>query len=613
MHPPLTRNALASALANALATALTTATIALSLTSCKEATNPRYTQAPSAQTAPKAEAKADGTGAAIGETSEADSEPLAAQPAQPARRDLSGAASSPTAPAMEVAPPAPLADMAANGAPKENEVLLRASPVTALPEANNENYAKTVTTPIKLASAEPISTFSVDVDTGSYTNTRRMLQAGNLPPADAVRQEEFINYFDYALPVPAARKTPFSVTLEGMRAPWNAKHELVMIGLKGYEVPKSEIPPANLVFLLDVSGSMDEPNKLPLVKNSLRMLVNQLSARDRVSIVVYAGAAGAVLEPTPGDQKHKILAALDQLQAGGSTNGGQGIELAYHFAEANFIKGGVNRVILATDGDFNVGNFDPEALKTFVGKQRSSGISLSTMGFGDGNYNDEMTEQLADVGNGQHAYIDTLNEARKVLVGQLSGTLFTIASDVKVQVEFNPAVVSEYRLIGYENRRLANEDFNNDQVDAGDIGAGHSVTAIYEISRVGAGGDSLDPKRYAPAPAVSTEGSAKELGYVKLRYKAPGSSTSTLIQSAIASNLASSVASERLQFAASVAGFAELLRGSKYLNGYSFGDLATLARANKGADKSGDRSEFIKLVELAETLDGGKASVEISQ
>ncbi len=474
---------------------------------------------------------------------------------------------------------------------------------TALPEANAENYAETEISPIKSVASEPVSTFSIDVDTGSYTNSRRMIADGAMPPVDAVRQEEFINYFDYGLPAPTNRNTPFSVTLEGMASPWNSKRELVMIGLKGYEVPKSEIPPSNLVFLIDVSGSMDEPNKLPLLKNAFRMLVNQLSARDRVSIVVYAGAAGAVLPPTPGDQKATILAALDQLQAGGSTNGGEGIELAYHFARQSLIEKGVNRIILATDGDFNVGNFAPNALKDYVSKQRKTGVSLSTLGFGQGNYNDEMTEQLADVGNGQHAYIDSLSEARKVLVEQISSTLFTIASDVKVQVEFNPAVVAEYRLIGYENRRLANEDFNNDQVDAGEIGAGHSVTAIYEIARVGSGGESLDAKRYAPN--TTTDAKSTELGFLKLRYKLPGKDDSTLISTPIASKL---VSSERIQFAASVAGFAEHLRGGKYLNGMSYADIAKLARRSKGVDNNGYRAEFIKLVEVADALDGGTST-----
>ena len=469
---------------------------------------------------------------------------------------------------------------------------------------DTENYEHTPVNPIKQAAVEPVSTFSIDVDTGSYTNTRRMLtQENRLPPHDAVRAEEFINYFDYGYKQPANRAQPFSVTTELGAAPWNAKHELLLIGLKGFEMQKSEIPAANLVFLLDVSGSMDEPNKLPLLKASITQMVERMTARDRVSIVVYAGAAGLVLEPTPGDQHATILAALNQLSAGGSTNGGEGIELAYKLASANKIEGGANRIILATDGDFNVGQFNQDKLKEFVASKRDSGVSLSTLGFGADNYNDAMAEQLADVGNGKYAYIDSIEEASRVLGREVAGSLYTIAGDVKIQIEFNPSLVSEYRLIGYDNRMLAQEDFNNDKIDAGDIGAGHTVTALYEITRVGSGGEAIDPLRYAPKNAAA---GGKELAFLKLRYKLPNKTESVLITQAITPKAQSSY---RLQYASMVAAFAEHLHGGKYLGKFGLNQIEQALSKVEQAEKA----ELLSLIAIAKQIQAPVAQAPIAQ
>src|SRR5688572_4065143 len=383
---------------------------------------------------------------------------------------------------------------------------------------NTERYEHKDDNPVHLVTEQPVSTFSIDVDTGAYANVRRFLNGGQLPPQDAVRVEEMINYFDYRYAPPASRDVPFRVATEVAPAPWNPQALLMKIGIKGFEVAAAERPPANLVFLIDVSGSMQSPDKLPLLKNAFRLLTDQLTARDRVSMVVYAGNSGVVLEPTAGDQKHKIREAIDRLEAGGSTNGAEGIERAYELAKAAHIPRGINRVVLATDGDFNVGVVNFDALVDMAERHRESGTALTTLGFGSGNYNDKLLEQLADAGNGNYAYIDSLGEARKVLVAELSSTLFTIAKDVKIQVEFNPAQVAEYRLVGYENRMLAREDFNNDKVDAGEIGAGHRITALYEVIPVGAKGR-IDDLRYA-APATKSAGNG-ELANVKLRYKMP--------------------------------------------------------------------------------------------
>jgi Ca-activated chloride channel family protein len=479
--------------------------------------------------------------------------------------------------------------------------------------ANTENYEKIAANPIHRVAEQPVSTFSIDVDTGSYANVRRMLAAGELPPKDAVRVEELLNYFDYGYPKPASKDTPFQVTTELAPAPWNAKHVLMQIGIQGYDVDKAELPPANLVLLIDTSGSMDEPDKLPLLKKAFAQLVPQLRAKDRISIVAYAGSAGLVLPPTPGDRGGEILAALDNLAAGGSTNGGEGIQLAYAVARQAFVDGGINRVLLATDGDFNVGTANQEALETLVADQRKSGIALSTLGFGTGNYNDAMAEQLADVGNGNHAYIDSALEARKVLVEELGSTLLTIAGDVKVQVEFNPAVVAEYRLIGYENRMLKREDFNNDKVDAGEIGAGHDVTALYEVTLVGSGGESVDPLRYgkgseaaadAKAPrAAAGDAKSGELALLRLRYKRPGENDSRLIETPLLRKDIAGEPSERLRFAASVAAFGDLLRGGTYV-GQDFGwnGVIGLARGARGDDRNGYRGEFLQLAQTASSL-----------
>ncbi|WP_411832370.1 vWA domain-containing protein [Pseudoxanthomonas mexicana] len=508
------------------------------------------------------------------------------------------AAQSRTESAMREAytPPAPAAP------PAPSVAYLVPPPQAGLPApvANTEKYAAREDNPVQRASEQPVSTFSIDVDTGSYSNVRRMLRQGVRPPADAVRVEEFINYFDYGHPAPASRQAPFRVTTELAPAPWNAQRQLLMIGIKGYDVPKATLPPSNLVFLIDTSGSMDSPDKLPLLKQAFAMLVPQLRAQDRVSIVVYAGSAGLVLPPTPGDRHDEILAALDRLQAGGSTNGGDGIRLAYSMARQAFVRGGVNRVILATDGDFNVGTVGQGALETLVADQRKAGIALTTLGFGQGNYNDHLAERLADVGDGQHAYIDSPLEARKVLVEQMQATLLTIANDVKIQIEFNPAAVAEYRLIGYENRVLAREDFANDKVDAGDIGAGHEVTALYEITPAGSPATRLPALRYAAAaPAGSNDG---ELAHLRLRYKLPGQSTSRLIETPIPASSLTHAPGESLRFASAVAAYADLLRGGTHIDGWSWDDALRAARGAQGRDRHGLRREFVELIEQGRQL-----------
>jgi len=416
-----------------------------------------------------------------------------------------------------------------------------------------------------------------------------------------------INYFDYGHPGPSSLATPFRVTTELAPAPWNGKRQLLMIGIKGYDVPKAQLPPANLVFLIDTSGSMQSDDKLPLLKQSFARLVEQLRPQDRVSIVVYAGSAGLVLAPTPGSEKEKILGALDDLSAGGSTNGGAGIQLAYATARQAFVKDGVNRVILATDGDFNVGTTDQKALETLVGDQRKSGIALTTLGFGQGNYNDSMAERLADVGDGNHAYIDTLQEARKVLVQEMQSTLLTIAKDVKIQIEFNPAQVAEYRLIGYENRLLNREDFANDRVDAGDIGAGHEVTALYELTLVGSDAQRLPALRYGTPQAAPAGVAANELAHLRLRYKRPGEDTSRLIQTPIstAQAMAKHTPSPALRFAATVAAYADALRGGKNIDGWTWDDIARSARQTAGEDPWKLRAEFVDLVDAARRITAG--------
>ncbi len=481
-------------------------------------------------------------------------------------------------------------------------------PVLVPVDPGRERYDGKEVSPVKIARAEPVSTFSVDVDTGAYANTRRFLTQGQLPPKEAVRTEELVNYFRYDYAAPETRTAPFSVSTDMMVTPWNPETRLLRIGLRGYDLPRAQRdgggrPPANLVFLLDVSGSMNSADKLPLVKTALSGLAGELGPRDKVSIVVYAGAAGLVLEPTADPRK--IREALNGLEAGGSTAGGAGLQLAYQIARDNFIEGGVNRILLATDGDFNVGVSDTKALIAMVEKERDSGITLTTLGFGGGNYNEAMMEQVADHGNGNYAYIDTALEARKVLGEQMQSTLFTIAKDVKIQVEFNPAQVSQYRLIGYENRALRNEDFDNDLVDAGDIGAGHQVTAIYEIAPVGTKGW-IAPLRYGegryddPLPASAAK--SGEIAFVKLRYKLPDGKTSKLIEQPVPVMLMHRriAPSPDFRFAAAVAAFGQTLRGDPLMNGFTHADIRALA----GGQTDFWRQEFVRLVGMAEGLKG---------
>ena len=468
---------------------------------------------------------------------------------------------------------------------------------------NNENYLHIPENGAMSVAQHPVSTFSIDVDTGSYANTRRMLTQGQLPPGDAIRLEELLNYFDYQYPVPNSDEQPFSVNSALSVSPWNSERNLLRIGLKGYQPNELNSKGSNLVFLLDVSGSMGQANKLPLLKRSLKMLTQQLSAKDKVSIVVYAGASGMVLSPTAGNRTAEIAMALDKLSAGGSTNGGAGIELAYHLALQEFIQGGVNRVILATDGDFNVGTVNHQQLIDLIRHKREQGIALTTLGFGQGNYNDHLMEQLADAGNGNYAYIDTLNEARKVLVDELNSTMQIIAKDVKIQIEFNPANVAEYRLIGYENRKLAQQDFNNDNVDAGDIGAGHTVTAFYEITLNNSKAKYTDPLRYQNKQ-LPKHANLDELALVKLRYKQPESDNSELLSKVININDIDTFAnqSDDFRFATAVLGFGQLLKQSKYVQNMNFGQVLDMANSAKGRDDFGYRGEFVQLVRSAQLL-----------
>ena len=452
--------------------------------------------------------------------------------------------------------------------------------------------------------AKPLSTFSIDVDTASYSNMRRMLQQSIQPPKDAIRIEELINYFnyDYALP----EKGPFAVNMELAPALWNKKHKIVRIGIKGKEIKVDQRPASNLVFLVDVSGSMDSPERLPLVKSSLTMLVDKLGANDKISIVVYAGAAGLVLAPTSGDQKMKIIRALDQMKAGGGTNGSGGIELAYKTAKEQFIKGGVNRVILATDGDFNVGVTNREDLVKLVESNAKKNIYLTILGFGMGNYKDGTMETLSNKGNGNYAYIDTQAEARKVMVEQLSGTLVTIAKDVKIQVEFNPKFVQSYRLIGYENRALKNEEFNDDKKDAGDIGAGHTVTALYEVIPVGAesSSDKIDALKYQKASASTPiESNSNDWLTLKLRYKKPDGDFSTKMEFTLQNaETKFDHASESFRFASAVALFGMILRNSEHVQEGNLNQVLKVAKNSKGNDKNSYRQEFIELVQKSQSL-----------
>ena len=460
--------------------------------------------------------------------------------------------------------------------------------------------------PVRVVTEAPVSTFSIDVDTTSYAFLRAALNDGYVPERDAVRIEELVNYFPYDYAPPQTPDTPFATHVSVMPAPWNDAARLLHIGIKGYVPDRAAAPPANLVFLVDTSGSMDEPNKLPLLVRSLKLLLTALAPEDRVGIVAYAGEAGVVLEPTPVAEGDTIVAALERFRAAGSTAGAQGIAEAYRLAEEHFVEGGVNRVILATDGDFNVGLSDPDALEDYIARKRASGVSLSVLGFGMGNYHDALMQRLAQHGNGNAAYIDSLSEARKVLVEEAASTLMTIASDVKIQVEFNPAVVSEYRLIGYETRLLAREDFRNDKIDAGEIGAGHTVTAIYELTPADADARRIAPLRYQDKGAEPGTDFDGEYAFVKIRYKLPGVGSSTLITRAVtASDAFNSVdaAPRDVRFAAAVAAFGQLLRGGRYTGDYGYDDVVALAQGARGEDPFGYRNEFVRLVRLAESIE----------
>jgi Ca-activated chloride channel family protein len=465
-------------------------------------------------------------------------------------------------------------------------------------DEQREQYQALADNPIHSVAEAPVSTFSADVDTGAYANVRRLLNQGRLPPEGAVRLEEMVNYFpyDYALPTDGS---PFGVTTELAPSPWNPHTRLLRIGIKASDRAVAELAPANLVFLVDVSGSMDRREGLPLVKSTLKLLVDQLREQDRVSLVVYAGESRVVLEPTSGRDKAKIRTAIDHLVAGGSTAGASGIELAYQMAQQAFIPKGINRILLATDGDFNVGISDFDSLKQMAVDKRKTGVSLTTLGFGVDNYNEHLMEQLADAGDGNYAYIDNLREARKVLVDQLGSTLAVVAKNVKLQVEFNPAQVSEYRLLGYENRALKREDFSNDKVDAGEIGAGHTVTALYEIVPKGEKGW-LEPLRYGNSGAV-VSGNSGELAMLRVRYQLPEGGNSRLIERPIVSSDAGK-ASDDLRFAAAVAAFSQQLKDGRYTGDFSLKDTEALARGARGDDRFGLRAEFVQLVELAQSL-----------
>ena len=514
---------------------------------------------------------------------------------QRASKDARGAVAE-----LAVPPPAsaPASIVGGAGRPYYPDALARSRHAAPF---NTEAYDSIDENPVRRVAVDPLSTFSIDVDTASYANVRRFLTGGSLPPAGAVRIEELINYFRFTYPQPAGN-APFSVTTELTECPWNPEHKLALIGLQGRDVSVENQPARNLVFLIDVSGSMNSPDKLPLVRHGLRMLVETLTARDRVAIVVYAGSSGLVLPSTSGDRKMRMHEAIANLEAGGSTNGAQGIELAYRVASEQFVRGGINRVILATDGDFNVGVTSQDALVRLIEERRASGVFLSVLGVGTGNLKDSTMEKLADKGNGNYSYLDSLHEARKVLVEQAGGTLFTIAKDVKLQLEFNPRTVEGYRLIGYENRMLRHEDFNDDKKDAGEIGAGHSVTALYEIVPAGVAMDtpSVDPLKYQAPPSRPAGASSDELLTVKLRYKAPDGDESRLISATVGTRVQTMTAN--VGFASAVAEVGMLLRQSKHAPAASYSAAVARARRFRQDDAEGYRAEFVKLAELAASL-----------
>ena len=471
-------------------------------------------------------------------------------------------------------------------------------------DQGRDKFSDITPNPLKLVTEEPVSTFAIDVDTTSYAFMRASLNNNVLPHTDAIRIEELINYFPYDYAAPQDKSKPFRTHVNVIPTPWNPATKFIHIGIKGYELPKADKPHSNLVFLIDSSGSMNAPNKLPLLCNSFKLLLSTLRPDDTIAIVTYTGSVGTVLEPTAVEDKNRIIAALYQLRSGGSTAGAEGIRQAYQLAERNFNQTGVNRVILATDGDFNVGITDQQELKRFIERKRKTGVFLPVLGFGMGNYNDELMQTLAQNGNGNAAYIDSLTEARKVLVEEAGSTLFTIAKDVKIQIEFNPQTVSEYRLVGYEARLLNQEDFNNDKIDAGDIGAGHSVTAIYEITPTGSTGRLVDDLRYQSPVQVTTSTPAQEYAFLKLRYKLPDSDTSTLITTPVTRSLEIddiAAAPREARHATAVAAFGQLLRGGRFTGSYSYDEVIELALSARGDDRFGYRAEFINLVRLAKS------------
>ncbi len=473
-------------------------------------------------------------------------------------------------------------------------------PVFIAPESDTEAYPDATPNPLKVTADKPVSTFSIDVDTASYALIRQSLNNGVLPPRQAVRIEEMVNYFDYNYPAPDGAEVPFRTSVSVAPTPWNEDTQLLHIGIQGYDIAPADRPPLNLVFLIDTSGSMNDPKKLPLLIQSFKLLLSTLSEDDSVAIVTYAGSAGMALEPTPATESAKILQSLERLSAGGSTAGQQGLQQAYALAAQMSDEGEVSRVILATDGDFNVGISDPEALKDYIAEQRDSGTYLSVLGFGRGNYDDATLQSLAQNGNGTAAYIDTLAEAQKVLVEDVAGSLFPIAGDVKIQIEFNPAQISEYRLIGHETRTLNREDFNNDAVDAGEIGAGHQVTALYEITPKGSAAERVSDLRYGQATEAAADPS-EEYAFLKLRYKRPGEARSQLIETPVAPDR-QDIAATETGFAAAIAGFGMLLRGEA-LPGWSYGDARALAAGSRGEDAFGYRSEVLSLMRIAGAID----------
>lgn len=528
----------------------------------------------------------------------------ACSPSPSNSRDTSPATPVIAQPTSVVAAPTMMMDAAAMSK------MARYSPIMPIPmprqQDNSEKYQHLAVNPIHQTATDAVATFSIDTDTGSYANVRRFLSDGQLPPTDAVRIEELINYFNYDFSqAKRLANAPFLVSTETVAAPWRTANRIIKVAIKADDptvTKQSALPPANLVFLVDVSGSMSDNDKLPLVKSSLKMLTKQLRSQDTISIVTYAGRTQVTLPATKGSDTDKILAAIDSLDASGSTNGEAAIKLAYQQAKIHYKKGGINRILMMTDGDFNVGVSDVDEMLDIIRRERDSGVSLSTFGFGEGNLNDHMMEQVADNGNGNYSYIDSLSEAKKALVDEMSATFNTVAKDVKVQVEFNPQTVKEWRLIGYENRVLAKEDFNNDKVDAGELGAGKSVVALFEVTPVGQQGW-LDDSRYQAHP-ISHTGKNTELGFLKLRYKAPNSNTSTLLSLPI-SNQTQKPSSE-LAFALSVASFGETLKQSKYIGNWQLNDSKRLAQVNIGNDPQGIRRKFVKLIDLADSLQPSK-------